>query len=175
MRPARFALAGALGATLLGLAACASDPTRGYALTSSYDQSIETVSVPMFDNYTFEHGLETILTDAIIKEIHRSTPWRVVERERAQATLSGAITSADLRSFSRNTDSGLVQEMALDVGVAFEFRSNADERVLVSRRNFHAAEAFVPAYPAQERLELSRRTTADQLARDIVAELRSSW
>src|SRR5690606_18398285 len=74
---------------------CASDPTNGYAFASAYDQSVRTVAVPIFGNPTFEHGIEFQLTEAIVKEIHRSTPWRVVDREQAQTELAGAMTSAE--------------------------------------------------------------------------------
>ncbi|MFB3430221.1 MAG: LPS assembly lipoprotein LptE [Phycisphaerales bacterium] len=154
---------------------CASDPTNGYAFDSAYDSSVRTVAVPIFDNPTYEHGLEFELTEAIIKEIHRSTPWRVIDRERAQTELSGAITSADLRALGTDSETGLIEQYAYDLGVTFEFRDRRDGRVLVARRNFRAAEAFVPDRLAGERLEFGQRATIDQLARDIVAELRSGW
>ena len=104
---------------------------------------MRTVAVPIFDNPTYEHGLEFELTEAIIKEIHRSTPWRVIDRERAQTELSGAITSADLRALGTDSETGLIEQYAYDLGVTFEFQDHRDGRVLVARRNFRAAEAFV--------------------------------
>lgn len=164
-----------LGAVAATLGACASSPSDGYAFSSAYRQDIRTVAVPMFENSTFAHGLEAQLADALVKELHRSTPWRVAPREQAQTTLAGTITGADLRTLSRQSESGLVQELAVDLAVSFEWKENRTGTVLVARRNFRAAEPFTPGFGAGERLELGRRSAIDQMARDIVAELRSSW
>lgn len=154
---------------------CSSDPSEGYSFKSSYRDDIRTIAVPIFENNTYEHGLELDLTEAIIKEIHRSTPWKVTSREMAETTLTGAITDADLRKLSTQRRSGLVQELAVDLAVRFEWREVRSGQVLVARRNFRAAEPFVPSRGAQERLEAGQRSAIDQMAKDLVAELRSSW
>jgi hypothetical protein len=159
----------------LCLSGCASDPTNGYAFASTYDQSIRTVAVPIFENPTFEYGIEFQLTEAIIKEIHRSTPWRVVDRERAETELAGSITNADLRVLGTDSQTGLIEQYAYDLGVTFEFKDRRDGRVMLARSNFRAAESFVSDRLAGERLESGQRATIDQLARDIVAELRMDW
>ncbi|MFG0293236.1 MAG: LptE family protein [Phycisphaerales bacterium JB050] len=159
-------------ATVIG---CASDPTNGYTMASAYDSNIHTIAVPIFENPTYEHGLEMELTEAVIKEIHRSTPWRVVDRERAETELSGFISSAELQALGLDSDTGLVEQYAYDIGVTFEFRDRRDGSVLLARRNFRAAESFVPDRLVGERLDFGQQSTIDQLARDIVAELRSSW
>lgn len=159
----------------IALPACASDPEKGYAFGSGHRTDVTTIAVPIFDNRTFSQGIEAELTDAIVKEIHRVTPYRVTGREAAETVLTGAITSAEIRRLSRQRDSGLLQEAAYDVAVNFEWKSNADGKVLVSRRNFRTAKPFVPSKGAKERLEFGQVSTIDQLAKDIVAELRGSW
>lgn len=147
----------------------------GYQFTSAHDASIRTVAVPIFENPTFDHGIEFQLTEAIVKEIHRSTPWRVVGREQADTELSGSITSASLRALQTDATTGLIEQYAYDLGVTFEFKRRGDGQVLLTRRNFRAVESFVPDRLAGERFEFGQRSTIDQLARDIVAELRSNW
>lgn len=165
-----------VGAGLLsGATGCSSDPKSGYAFRDAHRTDIRTVAVPVFENSTFSHGLEFALTDAVIKEIHRSTPWRVAPRDEADTTITGAITESELRRLSRSSETGLVQEMAVDLAVSFEWKRNRTGEVLVSRTNFRAPETFVAARGAGERLELGQASTVDQLAKDIVAELRSSW
>jgi hypothetical protein len=132
--------------------------------------------VPVFDNQTFFTGVETQLTDAIVKEIQRHTPWAVVSGgTSAQTTLSGSITNADLRSLATSSQTGLVQEMAFELTVDFEWRDTRTGKVLASRKNFHALETFVPAHPSAERLELGQHAAVQEIARAIVAELRSGW
>lgn len=154
---------------------CASDPSKGYAFGSGHRTDIRTVSVPIFDNTTFNHGLEFQLTEAIIKEIHRVTPWRVSGRDGAESVLTGVITRAEIRKLSSQRDTGLLQEAAVELSVNFEWKSTSDGKVLVARKNFRAAEPFVPAKGARERLELGQTSAIDQMAKDIVAELRGNW
>ncbi len=146
----------------------------GYSFSGVYREDIQTVAVPVFENETFAHGLEVELTDALIKEIHASTPWRVSTVGGSNTRLSGRIESADLRRLTTNNTSGLVQEMAVQITVSFEWRDLRTDEILVFRRGFSAAETFVPALGAQERLETGQRAAIDQMAREIVGQLRSS-
>ena len=76
---------------------------------------------------------------------------------------------------STNRDSGLVQELALRLTVSFEWKESRTGRVLMARRNFRSSEPFLPASGAREPLERGRSGAVDQLAKDIVTALRSSW
>ena len=159
----------------LSLAACAADPKEGYSFTSSYDSTIRTVAVPIFQNPTYSHGLEVELTDAIIKEIQRSTPWRVAPEGAANSTLTGTLTNSRLRRLSTGRDTGLAQELSVELTVDFDWKDARTGKTIVARRNFIASEAFVPASPANERLEKGQHAAIEHMARDIIGELRSSW
>lgn len=171
----RAALALALAVTLLGLASCASDPTQGYAFSSARPQSIRTVHVPIFRNDTYFRGVEVELTDAIVKEIRRSTPWRVTGEANADTILSGAVVAADLRTLSIARETGLSQEVAVVLTVDFDWTDARSGRALANRRGFAASEAFVPALGVGERIGVGQQATIDELAKAIVAELRSNW
>lgn len=167
-------------AVALGFVGCGSGKSgagasSGYTFGSGHRTDIRTVAVPIFENRTFTHGLEMQLAEALVKEIHRVTPWRVAPRDGAETVLTGAITGAEIRKLSSQRDSGLLQEGAVELSVNFEWKSVSDGKVLVSRRNFRTAKPFVPARGAQERLEVGQISTIDQMAKDIVAELRGSW
>ena len=162
-------------AVLLICAGCASNPRDGYALASAYRTDIETVGVPIFEMAGFAPGVELELTEAVIKEVHRTTPWKVVSQSQADTILTGVVTDADLRKLSTDRDTGLVQELAYSLTVNFEWKDTSTGRVLVARRNFRAAESFVPARPARERVDTGRRGAIEEMARAIVSELRASW
>lgn len=169
----------ALGLAALGLAAllsggCAAAPDEGYVLGDAHDRSIRSVRVPLFENETFDHGLEMRLTEALIKEIERSTPWNV-STDAAATSLTGSIRTSNLATLSTNRDSGLVQELAVEIAVDFEWRDNRTGRTLLARRDFRSAGTFVPAFGVQERLATGQQAAIEALARDIVAELRSDW
>ena len=115
-------------AWLACLSACTTDPTEGYSFNSTYDESIRTVAVPVFNNSTFEAGLDAQLTEAIIKEIQRTTKWTVVSTGTADATLSGSLTGADLGTLSRAPFTGLAQEQIVTLRIEIG-RASCRERV----------------------------------------------
>jgi len=156
-------------------ASCASDPTKGYSTASTYDAGVRSISVPMFDNATFNVGQEAYLTEAIIKELRTSTPWIVTSVGNSETTLTGTITRSELVPYSRESEIGLVQEVGVRFEVSFEWVDNRTGKTLVARRNFSASESFVPSLPAGERLAVGEQAAIQELARDIVSELRSNW
>lgn len=168
-----FVMLGVLAAA--GVCGCAGDPTQGYSFSSSHDTGIRTVHVPMFKNPTFQRGIEVELTDAIIKEIQRTTPWKVTDSTVAETSLSGTITDASMSQLSTNRHSGLAQELAVKITVDFDWVDARTGRPLASRRAFTASETFVPTQPVGERLEVGQHSAIQQMARDIVGEMRSGW
>ncbi len=173
--PVLVTLAASLAASGL-LSACSADPARGYSHASPYDDSIKTVAVNMFENRTFSPGLEVDLTDAVIKEIQRRTPWRVTSSDRADAVLSGAITSARLRALSTSPATGMVQEMGVELSIDFDLRHAASGRSIIARKDFKAMDTFVPTHASgQERLSVGELGAAQRLGSDLVAELRNTW
>lgn len=159
----------------LGLASCASDPSQGYSFTAARNTGTRTIAVPVFTNDTFSHGMEVKLTEAIVKELQRSSPWRVVSGPSAQTVLTGSITASELKPLSTASGTGLVMEQGVVVSVDFEWRDRASGEVLMARKDFKALESFVPARGTGERLELGQHAAVQELARRIVNELRSSW
>lgn len=166
-------LVGFLFAVLV--AGCSSDPTKGYSFSSSFSSDMRTIHVPIFENPTFARGLEIELTDAIIKEIQRSTPWTVASADSAQTQLTGKISDAVLRRLSTGRGSGLAQELAYTITVEFEWKDARNGKVLVSRNNFSASDSFIPTQGLNERIEVGQHGAIQRLARDIVGELRSNW
>lgn len=61
---------------------------------------IKSVAVPVFDNYTSEPELGTILAEALKKEILRRGLMRVESVERADAVVRGAVTEVKLEPLS---------------------------------------------------------------------------
>lgn len=157
------------------ISACSSDPTKGYSFESAHDSSIKTVAVPIFTNDTFHHGVELTLTEDIIKQIQRQTPWRITSAANADAVLTGSIKGVNLRALSTRTGSGFVQEMAVQVTVDFEFVDNRSGKTLTSRTGYSALGSFVPAQPTGERIDVGYAGAAQTLARDLVGDLQNVW
>ncbi|MEO0611534.1 MAG: LptE family protein [Planctomycetota bacterium] len=168
-------LAITLATLALLLTGCSADPRTGYSFRSPYDSSITTVAVPVFANSTQHTGIETDVTDAIIKELQRETPWRVTQSETADAVLRGRVISVRLLRLSQQSGVGLVQEQGVQVNVSFELVDNRRGETLIARQGFGALASFVPAQPTGERISVGYRGAAEILADDIVTELANSW
>jgi hypothetical protein len=162
----------------LALTACASDPTQGYSFATTYDRSVRTISVPIFENDTYSIGVETELTEAIIAELRRTTPWAITPERPGgggDTTLSGVVRKVELTRLSTARDSGLVEEEVVRVEIDFDWRDNRTGDLRLSRRQYEAGGSFVPSRPTGERIDVGRREAIQQLARDVVGELRGSW
>lgn len=160
-----------VGASLTG---CAGDAGKGYSFSPTVAGHGETISVDIFDNYTFSKGAEVELTEAIIKEVQRATPLRVTTGQ-ADTTLSGVVRVLDLKRVARDTQTGLADQIAVKLTVDFEWKDSRTGAVIVGRKNFSAVDTFVAGLGTGEPIELGRRTASQRLARDLVAELRSAW
>jgi hypothetical protein len=157
------------------LAGCATDPTRGYAFTSAHPAHVHSIAVQIFQNETFTRGIEIDLSDALVKEIQRATPYRVVTTGDAQTVLTGTITRSRLQQLTVARTTGMGEEIAVDLYVDFEWRDARTGEPLIRRENLRAVEVFVPARPTNERLELGQHAAVQEMARAIIAEMRASW
>lgn len=157
------------------LTACSSDPTQGYSFRPARLAGIKTISVPVFDNASYMHGLEYDLSEAIVKEVQRNTQWVVVQGGQAQTSLTGSIQSAALQPLSVSSKTGMVMEQGVELSVNFVWRDARTGEVLIARNGFKTMQSFVPARGTDETLALGQHAAVQELARSIVNELRSSW
>jgi len=155
--------------------ACASDPSLGYTLRSTYPSQYSTVAVEIFDNETFDRDVEFDLADALVKEIESRTPYKVTYERRADTILTGRIARVERDQISRSRDTGLGEEVLYIVTVDFTWRDARSDAIIVERRDFTADSLFLPSPPHGEPIELARFAVAQELARDIVDEMRGDW
>jgi Lipopolysaccharide-assembly len=85
--------------TILGLALAGLAPgckVTGYSIRAPYDTNIKTVYVPVFKSVTFRRDVNIMLTELVIKEIERRTPYKVVQNpDEADSTLEGTVNFTD--------------------------------------------------------------------------------
>ena len=82
----RFAIAALL--LVLGLGGCATYQIGNHTL---FPAEIKTVYVPVFQSVSFRRNLGERLTEAVVKEIEKRTPYKVVSDPMADSTLSGRL------------------------------------------------------------------------------------
>lgn len=172
----RCLLAMALMATTTAwIAGCASDPTRGYSFAPVSGVQVRSVGVPIFENGTYSKGLEVDLTEAIIKELQRSTQIDVTRSANAETVLTGVVTNSELKRIAVDSQTGYVDQLAVRITVDFDWKDNRSGKVILSRRSFTAVDSFSPARRAGELLEQGQHSAVQRLARAIVEEMRSTW
>ena len=168
--PCAAALSGALI-----IAGCASDPTQGYAFASPFPGGIETVAVSVFENETYEGGVEFEFADALIKEIEARTPYKVTSAKRADTILTGRIRNVERDQLSKSRVTGLSEEVTLGVTIDLNWRDRRTGESLLELRSFTANSLFVPSRPTGEPIELAEFGVVQHLARDIVSEMQADW
>jgi len=119
------ALRGSL-VVLLFFSGCA-----GYQIgnRSLYPPEVHTVYVPVFKSNSFRRNLGERLTEAVVKEIEATTPYKVVDEANADTTLSGSIVQETKTVLAPNL-SGDAREVqaAISVQVSWADRNNVKMR-----------------------------------------------
>jgi len=176
-RLAPLALAACLPACMVAglVAGCASDSRQGYAFGTGFPADIKSVSVPIFRNASTTPGIEADVTEAIIKELQRAGGMTITTSQGADTTLTGVITDVRMKRLSVRSGTGLVQELAYQITVDFDWKDERSGKLLTSRRDFVATDTFVPATGVGERIDTGRLAATGRLARDLVNELRGAW
>jgi hypothetical protein len=163
------------GLALMAMSGCASDPTQGYAFDSPYDQNVRTIAVDVFDNDTYERGVEFELTDALIKEIEARTPYKVTSASRADTILTGRIRRIERTQLSKSQLTGLSEEVTVSVTIDVHWRDLRTGQPLLALESFTGHGLFVPSRPTGEPIELGEFAAVQALARDVVGEMRADW
>ena len=154
---------------------CASTPAQGYAATSPYPAKYRSVALPIFRNQSYMRNFETDLAHALVTEVERSTPYKVMSEVAADTILRGTITSIDLVELSKDPTTGLANEMMVRMRVDFEWVDLRSGERIVAREGVESTALFVPSYPAREPMELGRFAAVESLARDLVGAMQSKW
>lgn len=155
---------------------CAISASEGYVFDSGFRKDIRSIATPIFENRTFEHGVEARLAESLAKELNRVSPYSVTSSAtEADSTITGVIKVVHRRQLSVNRDSGLGQEMAIEIVVDFQWRDNRTGKMILSRRNFRGAGTYIPTPGAAERTRIGEEGAITSVAQGIVAELRAQW
>jgi outer membrane lipopolysaccharide assembly protein LptE/RlpB len=173
MRIACLVVAG----TMLAACGCASDPTQGYTTKSQYLTNVRTVAVPIWTRgkEVYRRELEFQLTEALVKRLELSTPYKVVDKARADTELRGTIDNVSQRVLSFNPDTGDPREKEITYTVSFTWTDLRSGKVLVKRKGFHQAGSYIPPTPFGEDFYQGSEDVVNKLAQRIVEQLAAEW
>ena len=144
-----------------------------YQWNSLFRQDISTVAVPVFVTKDFRRGVELRLTEAVIKQLEATAPYKVVPRERADTILEGQVTSVSIGTANRDFRTNLPKLQNLTVTVEFTWKDLRNGRILMQRRNFQQQAHFFPSLGEGE--FVGAQDAIEKLALGIVQELQAEW
>lgn len=142
----------------------------------------QVVSVPIFKNMTSETGIETIFTNAMVREIERSNIAKVMPAEKTDVSLLGEINSVRYVSSGSQTQ-GLPKGTALNLGyrvlvnVTLRMVRNSDKAQIWSQsflgeRSYSAPRVYMENLNSSNALynQSSRIDTINVIAKDLMLE-----
>ncbi len=151
----------------LGLTGC------GYSSKPPFNESVKTVSVPIFVNKTFRREIEFRLTEAIDKNIEYRTPYKLAARQDADTLLTGEIVRVEENVLTRRFGTNLPRESELTIVVNFTWKDLRSGRVIVERKNFNRYATEIPQIG--ERVDDAEQLAVERLATAIVDQMQSDW
>ena len=169
-RIVRAAAVWAAGSALLG--GC------GYTTESQFRQDVQTIAVPIFRRGTgeFRRDIEIRLTEAVVKHIEMETPYKVVDKSRADSLLSGTLNWAKVQPLSFDPRTGLAREMQVRLSLDLTWQSlRGPGNVLTQRKDFRVAADYVPQAPLAEGFFQGSEAAIDLAAQRIVEQLARPW
>ena len=159
-------------------AGCNADPTRSYTTLSQYPSHFRTVAVPIFRRGAgeFRRDIEIRLTEAVIKRIEAETPYKVVDRSRADTLLTGTLRWARIQPLSFDSRTGTAREiqLRLSVDIAWQELGGAG-RTLVDRKDFRVSADYIPPCPFSEDFFVGSEDAINEMAGRIVEQLAKPW
>jgi len=102
---------------------------------------IRSIAVPPFINATYEAGIETTVTDALLRELIKDRRLKVVGVDEADAVMEGTVTSFATSSVAYDL-SGFVLEYRTWVTLDVILRRGKKGEILWSRRDLSETDVY---------------------------------
>lgn len=147
----------------------------GYTAAPLFPDDVRTVAVDILANRSFYRGVEFDVSEALVKEIELTTPYKVASHGSADTLITGTIRSVKQGVLSRTHDAGLPQEMQVTVTASFEWKDQRSGKVIRKRATVVGTGEYVPTTPLGEPYEIAQHRAAAELAREMVSIMRSDW
>lgn len=147
----------------------------GYSIRAPFDSSIKTVYVPIFRSISFRRDVNLQLTELVVKEIERRTPFKVVGTpEGADTILDGTVNFADKNLLVENPFN-LPRQLSATVNASVNWTHNPPSRDELARGPTVIAEvvSFVPEIGETSATAFYR--TNEALAKQIVDMMEKPW
>jgi Lipopolysaccharide-assembly len=145
----------------------------GYSIRPPFDRNVRTVYVPMFRSVVFRRDVNMMLTETVIHEIQRRTPYKVVGKpEHADTTLEGSVTFADKNLIVENPFN-LPRQLTTNLTASVTWTDNRTEKMVGTPFIVNATVNFFPE--VGETSEAAFQRACDRLAEEIVGAMEKPW
>lgn len=154
--------------------------TYRFGTASLYRSDIRTVHVPVFASDSFRRGLGERLTEAVVKEIERRTPYKVVGPAEADSELRGRLSEGRKGVLSENAnDEPRNVQTSLAVQVQWVERRGQplapDAYLPLPTLAFGAAQSADLVPEAGQSITTAQQAAIEDLARQIVGRMEMAW
>ena len=173
----RFALLVA-GSPLAAMLGCANYQVGRKLL---YPSDIRTVYVPLIESNSYRRGLGEWLTEAVIKEIDNATPFKVVNTELADSTLTCRIVS-DVKQIAMLSPTNEGRELQATFHITVDWRDNNGQLVQPSQAIPGPAGLANPMQNTAnmfpeigQSITSAQQAVIQELARQIVSMMEAPW
>lgn len=147
---------------------------------SLYSCNVRTVYVPMFESNSYRRNLGERLTEAVVKEIERRTPYKVVSTSDADSILTGRILT-ESKGVSVETPEDDPRELALNMTVQTNW-IDRNGAALQQMQPVPVPESLVQVFGMQnfypelgQSISTAQQVEIDRLARQIVGLMETPW
>jgi outer membrane lipopolysaccharide assembly protein LptE/RlpB len=134
---------------------------------------VRTIAIPSFVNQTQTYRIETILTEAVVREFNTRTKYRIVsDPADADAVLRGAVLSTQLAPVTYDSNTGRASSALVTVTMKVTLFGK-DGRVLYQNSDFTFREQYQVSRELSSFFE-EEEPAVDRLTRDFARTLVSN-
>jgi hypothetical protein len=144
----------------------------GYSSGGLYRENVCTVYVDMFQSKEFRRGIEFQLTEALRKQIDRSTPYRNAPKQKADSIITGEVLEWREAMLGRNIYDQ-PREKAGSLIIRYRWQDMRTGKILVDQPRLVTTVEYVP--PVGETVYNARDDAVDRMARLVVENMATSW
>lgn len=155
------------------LAAALLSSACGYRSDGLYPTHVRTVAVPIPQSREFRRELEFRLAEALIKQIELDTPYKVVDRHRADTILEAEISQVRQTGYAPDFVTNLPRTKILSLIVSFKWKDLRTGEVLLERRNFIDTRTYISAVGETEYTGMNQ--VIDRMAERIVEQMQTPF
>jgi len=145
-----------------------------------YRSDIRTVHVPVFESDGFRRNLGEQLTEAVVKEIERTSSFKVVSASTADSVLTGRIRPMTKRVTARSAG-GQPRDVEIGLGVEINW-SDRRGNLIGQAGTYPVAPVLIEAVQsahavpeAGQSIATARQEAVTRLARQIVSHMEMPW